>query len=305
MSFIERGKGPWPVNNQLHTVQRWIVLRLGGGHEDREIQSVVRVLLDEVSSLDRGQRIVNDWKPNESALDTLARWCDRFKNGEPLQYILGESHFLGLTLTIDARALIPRPETEELVRALLDHQSGKEPRHVLDIGTGSGCMALGWKSQRPQDHVTGADVSSKALELARENAVRLGYGDVYWLECDVRDQGPFTGHSVPNGGWNVIMSNPPYIPVSEKETMENRVVSHEPADALFVADNDPLCFYSAIAVGCMRGQWLHAAGWLGFECHRDHADGVASLLSAQSGWRTIQIVTDLQGAPRMVVAQKD
>ena len=105
MSFIERGKGPWPVNNQLHTVQRWIALRLGGGYEDREIQSVVRVLLDAVSSLDRGQRIVNDWKPNESALDTLARWCDRFKNGEPLQYILGESHFLGLTLTIDARAL--------------------------------------------------------------------------------------------------------------------------------------------------------------------------------------------------------
>ena len=305
MSFIERGKGPWPVNNQLHTVQRWIALRLGGGYEDREIQSVVRVLLDAVSSLDRGQRIVNDWKPNESALDTLARWCDRFKNGEPLQYILGESNFLGLTLTIDSRALIPRPETEELVRYLLEYQSDKEPRHVLDIGTGSGCMALGWKSQRPQDHVTGADVSSKALDLARENSTRLGCENLTWVKCDVRTHAPFTSHSIPKLGWDVIMSNPPYIPVSEKEAMEARVVSHEPADALFVDDNDPLCFYRAIALGCMDKEWLRAPGWLGFECHRDHADGVALLLSTQPGWRTIQIMTDLQGSPRMVVAQKD
>ncbi|MDE0979964.1 MAG: peptide chain release factor N(5)-glutamine methyltransferase [Flavobacteriales bacterium] len=305
MSFIERGKGPWPANNQLHTVQRWIALRLGGKYEDREIQSVTRVLLDAVSRLDRGQRIVNDWQPNESALDTLARCCDRFKEGEPLQYILGESHFLGLTLSIDSRALIPRPETEELVRHLLGHQLSHEPQHVLDIGTGSGCMALGWKSQRPKDHVTGADVSINALELARENAIRLGYGDLDWIKCDVRAQAPFTEHNIPNGGWDVIMSNPPYIPVSEKETMEDRVVSHEPADALFVADNDPLCFYRAIAVGCMSGEWLHAAGWLGFECHRDHADDVASLLSTQPGWCKVQIMTDLQGSPRMVVAQKD
>ena len=305
MSLIKRGKGPWPANNELHTVQRWIALRLGGTYGDREMQSVVRVLLDAVSELDRGQRIVKDWKPNESALDKLAIACDRFKDGEPLQYILGESHFLGLTLTIDSRALIPRPETEELVRHLLGHQCSHEAQDVLDIGTGSGCMALGWKSQRPQDHVTGVDVSSKALDLARENAERLQYGDVNWVQCDVRAHVPFTSQNIPNGGWNVIMSNPPYIPDSEKETMEDRVVSHEPTGALFVADSDPLCFYRAIALGCMHGEWLHAAGWLGFECHRDYADDVASLLSAQSGWRTIQLLTDLQGDPRMVVAQKD
>ena len=304
VSLVERGKGPWPANNDLPNVQAWVLERLGGSPEDREMRSVSRILLDSISGLDRGQRIVNDWKANESALDTLALWCDRFKNGEPLQYILEESNFYGLTLKMDARALIPRPETEELIRHLLQRQEGVDPKRIVDIGTGSGCMALAWKSQRPQDEVTGVDVSEAALSLARENAKQLGFEDVHWEVLDVLESSPFKMTSMAKRAWDVVMSNPPYIPESERSSMENRVVEFEPANALFVSDQDPLCFYRAIATGCLEGAWLVSGGWLGLECHRDYCAAVAAWLSEQSEWESIHLLDDLQGAPRMVLAQR-
>ena len=304
MNKIEREKGPWPANNLLSSVQAWVLERLGGHPEDREMRSVTRMMLDAVSGLDRGQRIVNDWKANESALDALAQWCVRFKKGEPIQYILGATSFFGVSLKIDARALIPRPETEELIRHLLDQQSTSESLRVLDVGTGSGCMALAWKSQRPQDEVTGVDASHEALSLARENGVDLGFEDLNWELVDVLNPSPFDAVSKAKKGWDVVMSNPPYIPISERQSMENRVILHEPSSALFVSDQDPLSFYVTIASGCLKEGWLTAGGWLGFECHEEFASAVEALLSDQPEWRAIRLLKDLQGAPRMVLAQK-
>ncbi len=304
MKSVQRGMGPWPVNNQLHTVQEWMMLRLGGNSENREMRSVSRMFLDAVSGLDRGQRIMKDWKANESALDLLALWCDRFKNGEPVQYILEQVEFFGLSLKIDSRALIPRPETEELIRDLIKRQENAGCMRVLDIGTGSGCMALAWKALRPNDDVTGVDVSESSLSLAIENAVKLGFQDVNWRNVNVLDEAPFEGVDWGVKGWDVIMSNPPYIPISEKATMENRVVHYEPSNALFVADQDPLCFYRVISSGCVNEGWLAAGGWLGMECHRDYSGDVVAFLSNQAGWESIDLLNDLQGQPRMVIAKK-
>lgn len=304
MKNIKRGKGPWPLDNQLATVQSWLLQRLAGSEDDREMSSVSRLLLDAVSGLDRGQRMISNWKANESALDALALNCDRFIEGEPLQYILGEVFFMGLQLKIDTRALIPRPETEELVRHVLERQEGNEPKQVADVGTGSGCIALAWKSMRQQDVVTGFDISETALCLAQENAGMLGFSDVKWQNLDVLKRPKLMRKAAGEVGWDIVLSNPPYIPESEKYRMENRVVQYEPAGALFVPDLDPLCFYQAISYGCIEAGWLAPRGWLGMECHRDYAGAVEILLSQQTGWKSIDLIEDLQGVPRMVVAQK-
>lgn len=268
--------------------------------DEREPLAVSRLLLDHVSEMDRSERMSQQWRASESQLEKLSLLADRWSSDEPLQYILNEAHFMGLKLQADSRALIPRPETEELVHALLDKipLGVAEGLRFLDIGTGSGCIALAWKSRRPMDHVVGLDVSEESLDQARMNAQNLRFNDVEWTCRDILIQNP----DWPLSPFDTVVSNPPYIPNDERETLAADVVNQEPEMALFVPDEDPLLFYRRIVEGCFKEGWLRSGGWLGFECHRDFTEEVCSLFN-DVYWRDVDRRKDLNGNWRMVFAR--
>lgn len=298
---VPRGTGPWPVNNELHTVRSWFAQR-SGLEDGRESASLVRLALDWVSGKSRMERITTPWRASESDLERLALLGDRLKSGEPIQYALGETSFAGLTYRCDRRALIPRPETEELLLEALrrvKEDEGDAPLRVLDIGTGSGILPIAWKSHRPNDEVHGLDVQAAALELATANAERLGCA-VDFHCIDILELQPADG--IFAAPFDVILSNPPYIPHRDRSSMLPTVLDWEPPSALFVEDDDPLLFYRRIIDGCHHEDWLVAGGLLAFECHRDATEQVMDMIPRN--WSAKERLCDLQGNWRMVVARR-
>jgi len=217
--------------------------------------------------------------------------------GEPLQYIVGHTEFYGLRIDVTPAVLIPRPETEEVVEAALATLDGVEAPWVLDVGTGSGAIALAIKAQRADAEVFAADVSPAALAVARENASRLGL-DLTFVEADAL--GSDFAHRVPPT-FHLIVSNPPYVPEAEQSAMQREVRDHEPDLALFVPDEDPLVFYRALVRHAC--QILHPGGWLVVETHADGGDAVHELFTAH-GLVEAEVLTDLSGRPRIVRGQR-
>ena len=298
--YVPRGTGPWPVNNELHSVRSWFAQR-SGMEDGRESESVVRLVFDRVSGMTRMDRLTAPWRASESDLERLALLADRLKGGEPVQYALGEKSFAGLTFQCDRRALIPRPETEELLMEALRRAkgvTGDTPLRVLDIGTGSGILPIAWKSHRPGDEVHGLDLQTEALELATANAERLGCA-VDFHRIDILQQQPAGG--IFSAPFDVILSNPPYIPQADRSEMLPNVVDWEPPSALFVEDGDPLLFYRRIIEGCGTEGWLKPSGLLALECHRDATEQVVHLIP--ENWEAKERLRDLQGNWRMVFAR--
>ena len=298
---VPRGTGPWPVNNELHTVHSWFTQR-SGMDDGRESESIVRLVFDCVSGMTRMDRLTAPWLASESDLERLALLADRLKGGEPVQYALGETSFAGLTFQCDRRALIPRPETEELLMEALRRvqtMTGDTPLRVLDIGTGSGILPIAWKSHRPTDEVLGLDLQAEALELATANAERLGC-TVDFHCIDILQQQPAGG--IFSAPFDVILSNPPYIPQADRSEMLPNVLDWEPSSALFVEDDDPLLFYRRIIDGCGTEGWLKPGGLLALECHRDATEQVADLIP--ENWSGKERLLDLQGNWRMVFARR-
>jgi release factor glutamine methyltransferase len=268
--------------------------------DNRESASLVRLAFDWVSGKSRIERITNPWRASESHLERLALLADRLKSGEPIQYALGETSFAGLTFRCDRRALIPRPETEELLMKMLrrvKEDAGDAPLRVLDIGTG--ILPIAWKLHRPNDEVHGLDVQAEALELATANAERLGCA-VDFHCIDILEPQPVDG--IFSAPFHVILSNPPYIPHRDRSSMLPTVLDWEPPSALFVEDDDPLLFYRRIIAGCHHKCWLMAGGLLAFECHRDATEQIVNLIP--QNWSTRERLCDLQGNWRMVVARR-
>jgi release factor glutamine methyltransferase len=220
----------------------------------------------------------------------------QLQNGIPFQYVLGKVFFHSLELQIAPGALIPRPETEELVEWVI--QENNEPDiSILDIGTGSGCIALALKHVLSSAYVKGIDVSPKAIEIALKNA-SIHELDVDFSIIDILDERAISSaHQV-----NIIVSNPPYICEKEKKDMAAHVIEHEPSLALFVPDHDPLLFYRKItffAKNQLSPFPTGSGGKLYFEVHENYAKEVAELLES-NGFNSIEIKKDLQGKQRMV-----
>jgi len=225
----------------------------------------------------------------ESKCIQFTEILDRLINFEPIQYILGSTFFYDLELKVSPAVLIPRPETEELVDLVIKQINDNDS--VLDIGTGSGCIALALKSKMNSLQVKGIDVSEDSLQIAKWNADHLGL-EIELEKKDILKEGL-------NKKWNCIVSNPPYIAKNESLVMERNVLDHEPSTALFVPDNDPLIFYERIAK--LASVNLHSKGLLFFEIHEEKGEEIVKLL-ASLGFVNIEVKKDMQGKDRMIKA---
>ena len=233
---------------------------------------------------------------SESDLLYVRSFVKRLQSNEPFQYILGETTFCDLTIQCDSRALIPRPETEELV-AWISEQLGVIS--IVDICSGSGCIALALKAKFSNAHVVGLDISEEANSLARTNA-ELNKQAVEFYEVDALDiKSDFWKNMA---GVDVIVSNPPYITDDEKVQMNQNVLDFEPHLALFVPNNTPIIFYDRISR--LAFEKLTQNGFLFFELNPDYSDEVIEILN-QIGFINIELKKDLQGKSRMLKAQKN
>jgi release factor glutamine methyltransferase len=253
-------------------------------------------LLTEVLDCDRGHLYAHPERPVSP--DVRRRFDDMVERcvaGEPLQHVLGYASFRDLRLQVSSAVMVPRPETEEVVEAALAAIKGVEAPWVLDVGTGSGCIALAIKHERSDAQVQAWDVSPDALTVARENADRLGL-DIHLAEVDLFADTLGNSLAAPV---DLLVSNPPYIPDDEAETLPSVVRNHDPDVALFSGD-DPLRFYRALAarvpILCRSG----AAVVL--ETHADYAQDAATVLQ-QNGLDDVRVQTDLSGRPRILSAR--
>ena len=224
----------------------------------------------------------------------------RLLAGEPIQYVLGEADFFGYKFEVNPHVLIPRQETEELVDWALKWLRAapfpERPLRVVDVGAGSGCIGLTLRLKRSDLHITSIDVSAEALAVAEKNARRhrLPEADCSFVQGDALDTAVWA--SLPSA--HLIVSNPPYIPQSERRLMPARVLEHEPAGALFVSDEDPLLFYRVIAA--FAKEKLLPGGALFFECNEFNASSVQELMIGM-GYGSVTLRRDLSGADRMVM----
>jgi release factor glutamine methyltransferase len=215
------------------------------------------------------------------------------KKGIPVQYITGQAEFYDLGIHVTPEVLIPRPETEELVRWIIEENTQQQPV-IMDIGTGSGCIALALKKHIPGSGLIATDVDGSALVVASRNAAELGL-DLQFFLHDILEE--FPPGCLPRP--DIIVSNPPYIPQKEKKTMSPLVTYHEPAVALFVPDDQPLLFYEAIAA--FSRKQLRQGGQLYLEVHENYGTNVIEYLHGE-GYLGLELRQDMNGKDRMIKA---
>jgi release factor glutamine methyltransferase len=229
------------IHATVSDIRKFLQQELSSGFPEHERTSLVRMIFEHAGYPSPGYILEPMHKPGPDIVGQINEIVEDIHTGRPIQYILGYTLFDNLKMRVDERVLIPRPETEELV-ALTGKYAGGSPGKILDIGTGSGCIALALKNRYPHSSVTGMDISREALEVARSNGTALGL-EVDWLQGDIfRPDKRFAGVT-----FDLIVSNPPYVKQGEKVQMERNVLDFEPPGALFVEDDDPLVYYSAIA----------------------------------------------------------
>lgn len=278
---------------------QYILVSLEPLYADREAKNIASLILEKLTGYSHSQRILHKKDTLEEKTEKqLQKIINELTTNRPVQYCLEEAWFAGMKFFVNEQVLIPRPETEELVSWILESNPEKKfsETRILDIGTGSGCIAIALKKKLTDASVTAFDISSDALAIARRNA-QANQVYVEFLLYDIlsenahRAESPFT----------IIVSNPPYVLVSEKDEMMERVWKYEPAQALFVSDNDPLIFYKAI----LRYAEKHLAenGELYFEINEIKANEIQDLLEYNT-YRRIEVKKDFQGKARMIRAGK-
>ncbi len=274
---------------------RGIISRLRPRFGAGEARAMADLIFNSQKGWGRTEILMHD---DQEVSDLMQRGVEnmvrRIEGGEPVQYVTGEAYFHGFWLRSDNRALIPRPETSELVDLIEDDWRGMEDLRILDIGTGSGCIAVALARSLPFCKVDGIDISAHALTLARENAALLNVS-VTFKEADMRVFRP-----APES-LDVVVSNPPYIDENEKSDMESVVTDYEPAQALFVPDSDPLCFYRPVVSIASVG--LKPGGRLYLEINPRHASDISELLS-DAGFVEVDIRLDIHGKKRFATARK-
>jgi len=258
---------------------------------DREARSMARILFEDAFNI---YHFNQDEEIGSEQAQQLKAYLIKLKEEVPLQYVLGQADFYGLKFKVNEQVLIPRQETEELVYWILEEHGKTPAKRLLDIGTGSGCIPITIKTQRSGWEVRGVDVSEGALQVAKENAARNR------VEATFR-QMDILAESRLEQSWDIIVSNPPYIPREESGLMRGNVLKYEPELALFVEGQDALLFYRKIADISMSA--LSEGGRLYFELNEFNAAEVASMLR-RKGYGSVELRADISGKNRMITAQK-
>ena len=231
----------------------------------------------------------------DSAVQEILGAAQQCAERKPVQYVVGHAYFRSLRLRVGPAVLVPRPETEQLVELVLAYLVDRTAATVLDIGTGNGCIALAIKKECPDARVIGCDISLAALELAASNALTCDL-DVDFLEANILDS--IDAARLAQIGFDVIVSNPPYIPDDEKSTLQPEVRDHEPANALFCG-SDPLKFYKVILDFVLSGA-VRPNGLIAMETHAEYAGHVIDLFSKAHDWK-VELRKDLAGLSRFVL----
>lgn len=285
------------ADNTLIAVRSYVTNQLKDLYTPREIEIFFEMAAAHYLNLKRFEIQINkDKRLSESELLRFIYLCKDLKKYKPIQYILGEIEWMGMNLQIDHRALIPRPETEELCDWIIQNHKNKESLKLLDICTGSGCIALALKKHLNNATVSAWDVSEEALELARLNAQKTQLE----IECAKVDVLNFNQNDE-HGMFDIIVSNPPYVLQTDKNEMHESVLNFEPHLALFVEDLQVLIFYERIIQ--IAQKYLLSGGTLYFETHEVYAKDVKLLLE-QEGFLSVEIKRDMQNKERMIYALK-
>ena len=287
------------ASNKITDVLRFFRDELKDIYEKDELETIIAYCFEEYLNIKRGELIlrIND-TISESELLKFNFAIKALKQQKPIQYILGKADFYGSKFIVNEHVLIPRPETEELVDLIVKEfkvQSLKFPEiSILDIGTGSGCIPIVLKKNIPSAKVVALDISEKALEVAKQNA-EMNNVEIDFICTDILN--PKSQILNPKLQVDIIVSNPPYIRISEKDQMQKNVLDHEPHLALFVADNDPLLFYKAIANMALKQ--LKPNGKLYFEINQAYGGETKRMLESK-GFKNAQLVKDINNKNRIL-----
>ena len=267
-------------------------------YDQREAENIAILMIENITGFKKLDRVINKATQLTSSQEViLHQYTALLLQHQPVQYVLHEAWFYGMKLYVDEHVLIPRPETEELVEWMLkDAETNKQPINILDIGTGSGCIPIALKKNMPAAEVWAVDINNEALLVAQRNA-DTQQTSITFQQADILNK-PYPS-VLPT--FDVIVSNPPYIPLSDKTAMHPNVLQHEPHLALFVANEDPLLFYNAIVD--FAQSHLNPGGSLYFEIHEAMGEEVKQQLT-QKGFINVQVKKDMQGKDRMVKATK-
>jgi len=280
-------------SNRVRDIERYIHAELCGLYPDREAEAFVDILFEAFEGWDKAHFLLHrDDTVNQSDLLKFHWAVEDLKRHRPIQYIVGYTDFCGLRLHVEEGVLIPRPETEEIVEKT---KQSCNPSTILDICTGSGCMALALAAHFHDAKVYGVDISTQALAIAKANAVDNKL-DVAFVQCDILSQVPLLPYST----FDLIVSNPPYVCESEREAMARNVLDYEPSQALFVSDEDPLLFYRAI--GQYASRHLAPNGLLVMEINERFGAEVCQLL-LKTGFDTT-LHKDFRDKDRWVTAYR-
>ncbi|MHB1196910.1 MAG: peptide chain release factor N(5)-glutamine methyltransferase [Lutibacter sp.] len=270
-------------------------MELSNVYPETEIQSFFNILIEFKLHLSRIQlALEHNFELDNDDLDFLQNALLKLKNQIPVQYIVGETSFYGLMFKVDKNVLIPRPETEELVEWILQNHKKSESLKILDIGTGSGCIAISLAKNLPNAQVSALDISEEALNVAKNNA-ELNQVTIDFIHADI-----LSIEKLPDT-FDVIVSNPPYVRESEKDQMQQNVLSNEPHIALFVENENPLLFYDKIAE--LSKNHLTENGVLYFEINQYLGAEIVDLLKSK-GFKNIEPKKDIYSVDRMVKCLK-
>lgn len=288
-------------SNTLEATKAYFQERLENLFTEHELRFMFHVVCEERLNLSKADLILGtDIRLSESDLLYFRAVVKRLQQQEPFQYIVGKTEFYGLEILCDKRALIPRPETEELVQWILETNVEKNAK-ILDLCAGTGCIAFALKANLAFSKIFALELSEDALTLAKQNATALDL-EVDFIQGDaLAEKESFVLDATHKESFDVWVSNPPYIPFKQKEEMKENVLDFEPHLALFVENDDALLFYRLIAEKALM--YLKKGGYLFFELNEYYAEETSKLIE-NLGYKEIEIKKDLQGKKRMLRARK-
>jgi release factor glutamine methyltransferase len=287
---MDRGK-----NREVKYIRDQLIEELKGVYPEDEVRYVVAGLLLHITGIGKTEVIVDPSKKiTQKQIERLKDALQQLKSERPLQYITGGVEFYGIQLAVDDRVLIPRPETEELVQWIIDEHAEQDELNILDIGTGSGCIALALKKHFTNCRVFAIDNSPDAVAVSKKNAKNQSL-EINFAQADIlSSKGIFYG--IP---FDIIVSNPPYVTESEKSGMRRNVTAYEPHSALFVPDDDPLIYYRAIADFAL--QQLTPDGAVYVEINEAFGKECLTLFR-KKGFRDTRLKKDINGKDRIICA---